>query len=154
MLSVGLKNEMRRQYFAQLRAAADTPVRMLKWNFERLAYPSHRHLNFKGDPRDLDQVTQLMLDAVKKLLRLWSYTASADRDDLDEIGKELGMSLKIADDSEGTRSFWKWWSMMLAHEVTPVYRFLEQNGFSWPAGGVTLQFIGHEKDEVPYVRFK
>ncbi|KAH7695283.1 hypothetical protein AAVH_37661 [Aphelenchoides avenae] len=156
ILSVGLKNERRRKYFAHLRFEADADVKLLNWTFEALKYPVDRRLTFKGDPRDVDKVTHFLLDAVHPLVGLWTETSSVieDEDVRDLMREKLGpLSLDIPDDRDGSRSFWKQWLMELAHEITPVYRFLEQNAFTWPPGGMQLQFITTD-DEVPYIRHK
>lgn len=102
----------------------------------------------------MDKVTHLMLGAVDKLLEIWRSPENADEEAWDEIRAEFGpRSLEIADDTHGSRSFWKRWSWLLTRELKTFYRFLEENRFDYPPG-VTMDFVPLKEGEVPYIRIK
>lgn len=61
-------------------------------------------------------------------------------------------SMEIADDVPGSYSFWKHWTLALADELKPFYRFLEQNDFTCPTGVALLEEVGPTDGQVPYVR--
>lgn len=94
-----------------------------------------------------------MLDVVDPLMEIWMSDYWGNKAFLDRIRDEYGpLAMEIADDSDGSRSFWKQWSVLMTNEFKPFYRFLDENGFSWPPGGFTFEFIDHKENEVPYVR--
>ncbi|KAH7721101.1 hypothetical protein AAVH_11444 [Aphelenchoides avenae] len=96
-----------------------------------------------------------MLNAIKPILLKWTMPPPTDTANWDAIREHYGpLALEIADDTPESFSFWKWWAITIGHELKSFYRFLEQNDFTWPVGGVVFEDIGPTKGEVPYVRPK
>lgn len=152
---MGLKSGPRTDSYLRLRFAADTEVAFndLDWYFPPPAFNESHHLTFKRDPRDADMATHKMLLKVKEFLGV--YLRLFD-EEVRELARSFGpRAFSLADDEGDSLSFLKVFSMQLAQHMNEMYIFLDQNGFDWPAtGGGYLHFVGHDKDEKPYVRYK
>lgn len=153
--SEGLKPGMRTDFYERLRSAAgaDVDLEDIGWYFPPPAYTENDHLAFTRDPRDADMATHKMILKVKTLLD--NFSVLLDEDVLDSAREALGSLLpSIADDNGGYHNFFfKSFSMLLTNQMNEMYIFLEQTGFELPEGGY-LHFVGHKKDEKPYIRYK
>lgn len=126
----------------------------LDWAFPPPKYSERDHLTFKGDPRDLDLATHLVIQEAEELAN--AFIRLKDDDHRSRVLRKLGpRALSIADDDGESISFLKHFSMRLAKKMNAMYNVFEQCGFVMPVAPIYMHVVEPRDDGVkPYLRFK